>query len=530
MRIFISYSRVDKPTAQAISRYLRNYSIWFDERLFIGMRWWDEILDQLDWSDVFIYLISSASIKSQYCRKEFRIARDKGLPILPIIIEAGVKLPPEVSVFHHLDFSQEITSDGMANLFNALSACEQKTAHLPPRAPKAAAPDPETEMSRNSPVPADSARAFTLGFDAFISGSVEYAVMVFEQLKARGFAPEYQSIDLLLAHATQMLADQQQNHQRDIEYERIRQLMVHKGRMIEIAAESFWRFHLDFPAHDPDGFALVLIQAGHPPPAGLQTPLIASARNSRPTTYTLPSLYWMPIPEGGVCIGVGQTGRERASVMPVPAFDISRYEVTNAQFQAFVDDPKGYSSLEWWDFWTLARVWKRSHPQLLASEFSGAMHPRANVTWYEAMAFTRWLSARTGEAITLPLLVQAQRAARGDDERLYPWGNDFDLPMANTAEGKLHATTSVDFYERAASPFGVVDMAGNVWEWCLNAHYLPPTLEEQIADEQTITRSVIGGSYKSECTAARIEGSMLLKPEHRYSTIGFRLVRLHGED
>jgi formylglycine-generating enzyme required for sulfatase activity len=88
------------------------------------------------------------------------------------------------------------------------------------------------------------------------------------------------------------------------------------------------------------------------------------------------------------------------------------------------------------------------------------------VSWYEAVAFCAWLSAKTGEAIRLPTEQEWQRAAQGDTKWAYPYGDTFDKAKCNF---NTKGTTPVTQYEgkgKGDSPFGVVDMSGNVYEWC----------------------------------------------------------------
>jgi formylglycine-generating enzyme required for sulfatase activity len=80
------------------------------------------------------------------------------------------------------------------------------------------------------------------------------------------------------------------------------------------------------------------------------------------------------------------------------------------------------------------------------------------------MAYCRWLSARTQQSILLPSEDQWQRAAQGDDGRAYPWGTKFDKSRCNF---NTQGPTSVTHYPSGESPFHVMDMSGNVWEWCM---------------------------------------------------------------
>jgi hypothetical protein len=153
-------------------------------------------------------------------------------------------------------------------------------------------------------------------------------------------------------------------------------------------------------------------------------------------------------------------------------FKIAKYPITNAQFRVFVD-AGGYNVSRWWteagwaqreqEDWTEPRFWGDR-------KWNGEEQPIVGVSWFEAVAFCQWLSQATGECITLPSEDQWQSAAQGDDGREYPWGNEWDCGRCNnsTSPCKNLATTPVRTYEgKGDSPFGVVDMAGNVLEWCL---------------------------------------------------------------
>lgn len=151
---------------------------------------------------------------------------------------------------------------------------------------------------------------------------------------------------------------------------------------------------------------------------------------------------------------------------------IAKYPLTNAQFAKFIE-AGGYREKRWWtaagwkqreqDKWTEPRYWNDE-------KWNGADYPVVGVSWYEAVAFCRWLSEVSGEPVMLPTEQQWQRAAQGDDGRTYPWGNDWDGSRCNNSVSPNNSdgTTPVWQYEGLGdSPFGVVDMAGNVWEWCL---------------------------------------------------------------
>ena len=88
------------------------------------------------------------------------------------------------------------------------------------------------------------------------------------------------------------------------------------------------------------------------------------------------------------------------------------------------------------------------------------------VSWFEAVAYCRWLSKQTGIAFRLPSEAEWEKAARGADGKIYPWGNTWETGRCNSEEASIKCTTPVGQYPSGASPYGALDMAGNVREWC----------------------------------------------------------------
>ncbi len=174
------------------------------------------------------------------------------------------------------------------------------------------------------------------------------------------------------------------------------------------------------------------------------------------------------------------------------SFRIAVYTVTNAQFKAFLKAPDGYTQARWWQ--DLRRMEPRS------PSWTYANHPRVAVSWYEAVAFCRWLTHRYKNAgllgpemsIRLPTESEWQLAATGGEPgREYPWPSDFDSTRCNTVESRLNRTTAVGIYLRGANPCDALDMAGNVWEWCLNKYDNPNDTHPEGGD----TRVLRGGSW-----------------------------------
>jgi formylglycine-generating enzyme required for sulfatase activity len=147
--------------------------------------------------------------------------------------------------------------------------------------------------------------------------------------------------------------------------------------------------------------------------------------------------------------------------------------------------------------------------------------PADNVSWFDAIAYCRWASARLGYEVRLPTETEWQQATTGGQRgNEYPWGFDWREGCANTSESRLGRTTAVGMYPAGASAQGVLDLAGNVWEWCLSEHADP----RQTALRADARRVVRGGSWDSGRGSARCACRLGGDPGYRGSDLGLRLV------
>ena len=189
------------------------------------------------------------------------------------------------------------------------------------------------------------------------------------------------------------------------------------------------------------------------------------------------------IPAGEFWMGSddGENNEEPMHKLHLPDYQISQYPVTNSEYAAFIE-AGGYREKQWWTAagwqektkqkWTEPRDW-------FDNRFNPPNRPVVSVSWYEAVAYCRWLSAATGRTYRLPSEAEWEKAARGGQDltglsnlpglpvRRYPWGDDFDPSRLNAAAGEqqVETTTPVGIYPGGVSPYGLFDCAGNVWEW-----------------------------------------------------------------
>ncbi len=158
----------------------------------------------------------------------------------------------------------------------------------------------------------------------------------------------------------------------------------------------------------------------------------------------------------------------------LPEYYIDKYEVTNEQYKRFID-ATGHKAPSNWD--------GNNFPKKLAK------HPVTWVTWEDAGAYAKWAGKR------LPTEAEWEKAARGTDGRLFPWGNKYKRKRANTDEARKGKTTKVGSFKKGVSPYGVHDMAGNVWEWTSDFYQAYPgstCKDEFFGKERYVLR---GGSF-----------------------------------
>lgn len=193
-------------------------------------------------------------------------------------------------------------------------------------------------------------------------------------------------------------------------------------------------------------------------------------------------------------------------------FFIDKYPVTNAQFCAFLNErgnqPEG--KVEWIDLNGTederCRIRKDSDRFVVESGFEE--HPVTFVSWAGARAYAAWAGKR------LPAEEEWEKAARGIDGRVYPWGNEFDKDKCNTKESIIRHTTPVGRYPEGCSPYGGLDIAGNVWEWT--------DRRQEEAKERIFVR---GGSWVSRGDDCRCADRGWGDPGDGDYSVGFRCAR-----
>jgi formylglycine-generating enzyme required for sulfatase activity/energy-coupling factor transporter ATP-binding protein EcfA2 len=220
---------------------------------------------------------------------------------------------------------------------------------------------------------------------------------------------------------------------------------------------------------------------------------------------------WIQIPAGEFTMGseTGLGNEKPRHQVYLDEYGIARVPVTNAQYFLFVQATGHPVPHHWQD----GRL-----PKHLES------HPVTNVSWHDAMAYCRWLSRVTGKFITLPSEAEWEKAARGDkDTRQFPWGETFDRLRCNLGQD---STTAVGIFLDGASPYGVLDMIGNVGEWTRSRFdKYPYWFGDGREDIELSNLCVLRGSpFHTPSVCTRVTYRYYHRPDARSRNNGFRVV------
>jgi formylglycine-generating enzyme required for sulfatase activity len=302
----------------------------------------------------------------------------------------------------------------------------------------------------------------------------------------------------------------------------------------------------------------------------------------RPEITTLEGMQFCYVPAGKFIMGSQEgEGEERERPqheVDLPAYWMGRYPVTNAQYAAFVQSG-GYQNPDFWPEARKAKVWingkvkawndnaPRHNPVGFGNPFHLENHPVVGITWYEMLAFTRWLTETWQEThilpedwqVGLPSEAEWEKAARGglqvphkpvlrsvvqkeqswqvdkdslkmginpDPRRKYPWMQEFTLGYANCDSAGIGSTSALGCFSKNVSPYGVVELSGNVWEWTRSLlkdyPYLPNDGREGLESESQ--RVLRGGAFHYSEDLLRCACRGRYDPAYRLIFLGFRVM------
>ena len=339
-----------------------------------------------------------------------------------------------------------------------------------------------------------------------------------------------------------------------------------KEAVIQVLQESF--------ANDPKVKPMLRAAAGR---------ALAKLDDPRDSVTKIEKMEFCFVPAGPFWMGEGDDEHSNDSLGY--HYWVARYPITNAQFLSFVK-AGGYREQRYWTEARNAEVWDvmrhqvkgrtdeefRGGPFNFGEPFNLSNHPVVGVTWYEALAFTHWLAEQLqgiipeGYNVQLPSELEWEKGARGGEyvpsepiishfnlqpnnppltenpqpKRLYPWRGDSPDPnCANYYEARIGVTSAVGCFPSGASPYGIQDLSGNVWEWTRslwgkdwekpdftypsNAKD-PENHCENLSAGKDVLRVLRGGSFDYSGKNLRCANRYRYDPDDRFRIIGFRVV------
>jgi len=530
--LFLSYSRRQTTWCDDLYTAIDTYTHfhrWRDNKIPESADWWDSICVNIEGCFAFVAILTQDYLNSVYCMGELEYALKLDKPVIALMLQ-DVDYPAKLNA-QRLQFAR-VNGLNMQQVINkVLNASNQimqgymqgqfstdihPRQHLRPRVPtpEAVTPTPEEDQILESQIREIdthgqiSTRDLLRRYNEEKGRNFRLARDLLDKIAGRTDVPVFFDVDeenAELQAAEQRHAEEERRRQRlkqiHGEYEDLAHYVLTAGP--QAALKAIERFMSAYPEYgDPQG----LLQ------------------RFRPTSSSL-----MPAPFAWIEI-------------PGKGYSIAKYPITNAQFAKFIE-ASGYDEREWWtdagwDVKAKGWAWNSSKRKWEAtgtpwteprywndSKWNGAVQPVVGVSWFEAVAFCLWLSDVTGEKIMLPTEDQWQYAAQGNDGRAYPWGNTWNGNLCNNnVDNKgIGRTSPVTQYEgKGDSPFGVVDMAGNVWEWCLT-DYDNKTNDVNSAANNRVLR---GGSWNSSVAVVfRCDGRFGDAPHGWDGSGGFRVSR-----
>lgn len=278
--------------------------------------------------------------------------------------------------------------------------------------------------------------------------------------------------------------------------------------------------------------------------------IFAQVGDPREEVMTITKLIFCRIPAGEFIMGEENEEDNKLRKLTLPEYFISQYPITNAQFDAFVK-AEGYKQEKYWHEAKQHEYWSKDgfkgrfekEPRQIPVDFGYPLtlgnHPVVGITWYEALAFTRWLNEQIQQAgtfkvlnekdlvpfnkkwqvVTLPNETEWEKAARGTDGRNYPWKGEYNPNFANTSETGIKFTSAVGCFPQGASLYGLQDASGNVWEWMRNDN--KSEKDDFLSKE---IKALRGGSFLNQSDDARCAYRHGVDPDDGYWYSGFRVV------
>ena len=452
--VFISYSKRNADYVNRLANYLQEngFDIWLDtSNLHDGVSWWQAIDQGIKDCTAFIVVMTPESAASKWVQKELHLALHRNKPLFQLLRDGE-----NWSIFvdtQYTDVSQgELPNDEFLQSLSQASprrnqAGQNQSALTPTTAPEFI--EESTPFAMKTTI-----RKF---FTAYGNADWDDALAFLGEIRASGLNPDPFNPDEFESEIQQKIEAANYLKNRDDQYDIV--VQTRQYAPAELVWRTFQRYRMRYPHHDPENILEslreYLIQPDY------------SALNILP-----PPFAWIDVPTGKVKIVDAKTQGDWAQdgssggEFEVSAFKLAKYPVTVAQYAVFVE-ADGYTNADYWTKtgWQWREKENITQPAYWENEkWHVVNHPVIGISFYEAVAYANWLKMKTRLNIHLPTEQQWQRAALGDTHWTYPWGHEINETYGNYGRN-IEQTTPVTDYLKGASPYGIMNMGGNVWEW-----------------------------------------------------------------
>jgi formylglycine-generating enzyme required for sulfatase activity len=494
--IFFSYAHEDSRFVMKLARDLRRQglTVWLDQWDVPPELAWDKAIEQaVRTCACFLIILSPAAVDSWVVRDQFDLAARSGKPIVPVLYRPS-DLPPPLQQFSVIDFSARSYWAGLRELL----------AHYFPEQnvqfeyrPKPAWGD-LTWSWRQAMAPFLTTVA---GFDSRAPAQRLLAVAGVPQpgsLTSANSAPVWLRKLVVLIWPGWLGP-----------------LLL--SIVLIMLTYGFWSpARLEFRPPTATPARLGVINPATATPMALPTPIKIEVRvkDGKVMVYIPAGEFLLGSPENDP---LADDDEKPQRPIFLDAFWIDKTEITNTQYQLCVSDG----------------LCPPYRPQ--GRRFEDDHQPVVGVDWFQAVSYCEWSGGR------LPTEAEWEKAARGVDGRIYPWGNEFDGSRLNSCDVNCIAdwknrriddgygyTAPVGLFPAGASPYGVLDMSGNVWEWTADwyaaDYYSLASSQNPPGPSSGEQRVVRGGSWYYYGTNLRVPNRHRDSPHYRYDNIGFRCV------
>jgi len=453
--VFVCYAREDEQFVLRLAGHLKAQGVlvWLDRWGIPGGANWQRSIDKaIQDCAKFLIVLSPAAVDSEEVEGELRTALDDQKPVVPVLYQP-CRIPLRLRSRQYIDFTRgdRNIDDIRAQLVHDLGGKQAETVK-PPLRPEPAPPPHRVSDKAPPQVQSEASPRSSAGRNMFWGAAIVLGLAL--------------GVWLFFPTAKKQVEPP-----------------VERSKNPETK---------ETPSSQPP-----TVQPQTPPIAVSPPPSVDKAP-SEDTKVVKDGKEMVRVSAGEFFMGCNEkvdkecdSDEKPGRIVDLPGFAIDKTEVTVADYKKCMDAGKctqpGTGSLCNWG------VSGRKN------------HPVNCVDWGQAAAYCKWVGKR------LPTEAEWEKAARGTDGRKYPWGNTWDEKKANVGSS---GTVPVDSYADVESPYGALNMAGNVWEWTADWY-----------DEEHKDRSVRGGSWLTNPQYARVSSRYRVVPGPRVDDIGFRCAR-----